>query len=501
MSYANDEFRNADQLIKEIKELRERGDYYKNIIESADKGIWVINNDFETVYVNYRMAEMLGYMVEEILGESVLKLIDEDNRDIFKARLSQCQKGCKERFDFRFRRKDGRELWTMAGISPFFDRQGRKIGVNGTFADITERKLMEMALQETKDELMKAQHIARVGSWVRDLKTNRFELSDELRDISGLTKEPVYLEDVLKIIHSDDRERISQTLQSAIQAYGSYKADTRIVRPDGKMLFCHLEADVVRDKWDKPVKVVGILQDITERKQAEISLREARAQSEFFIDLISHDIGNMNQAIMGYLELALDMLAPSENKKELLTKPIEIIKDSSRLINNVRKLRLAISGEIPMISMDVESALSDAIADFSHIEGRDVRINHKPKTECHVMANELLKEAFSKIIMNSLQHSSGPLTINIDLNEVLEDGKDYCRVDFEDNGPGVPDEVKEKLLKGIREAHEKNIRKGLGLHFVKTLMDAYHGKVWMEDRVPGDYSKGVRVVVLLPMAE
>jgi signal transduction histidine kinase len=116
-------------------------------------------------------------------------------------------------------------------------------------------------------------------------------------------------------------------------------------------------------------------------------------------------------------------------------------------------------------------------------------------------SQELLKEAFSKIIMNSLQHSSGPLTINIDINEVLEDGKGYCRVDFEDNGPGVPDKVKEKLLKGIREAREKNIRKGLGLHFVKTLMDAYHGKVWMEDRVPGDYSKGVRVVVLLPMAE
>jgi signal transduction histidine kinase len=117
------------------------------------------------------------------------------------------------------------------------------------------------------------------------------------------------------------------------------------------------------------------------------------------------------------------------------------------------------------------------------------------------MANELLKDAFSHIIMNSIKHSSDSLTINVGLREVQENGKGYCRVEFEDNGPGIPDEVKKKLLTDIQETEGKISRIGLGLRFVKTLVDMYHGKVWMEDRVAGDYRKGVKVIVMLPMAE
>jgi len=142
-----------------------------------------------------------------------------------------------------------------------------------------------------------------------------------------------------------------------------------------------------------------------------------------------------------------------------------------------------------------------AFVDLSQVKGRDTRINYETKNACPVMANELLKDAFSHIIMNSIKHSSGSLTINVNLREVHENGKGYCRVEFEDNGPGIPDEVKKKLLTNIQETEDKKSRIGLGLRFVKTLVDAYRGKVWMEDRVAGDYSKGVRLIVMLPAAE
>ncbi len=164
MSQGYEETPSAEQLLKEIKGLREREDYYKNIIESANKGIWVINNDYKTVYINYRMAEMLGTTIHEAMGATVLKFLSDENWNTFMNTLSRCKEGCKEQIDIKFRRTDEHELWALAGLVPFFDRQGFRIGVSGTFVDITERKLMEMALKETKDNLVKAQHVGRIGS-------------------------------------------------------------------------------------------------------------------------------------------------------------------------------------------------------------------------------------------------------------------------------------------------------------------------------------------------
>lgn len=67
MDRAYNEKPGVEQLLKEIKELREREEYYKNIIESANKGIRAINNDYKTVYINYRMAEMLGTTIDEAI--------------------------------------------------------------------------------------------------------------------------------------------------------------------------------------------------------------------------------------------------------------------------------------------------------------------------------------------------------------------------------------------------------------------------------------------------
>src|SRR5271157_4050039 len=246
MASSNEETRSVNELLKDIDELREKGEYYKSIIDSADKGIWVISDGGKTVYINYWMAAMLGYTIDEVMGESIFEFIDEDHRSQFTSRLAGCKVGSYEPFDLKFRRKDGNEVWTLAGLRPFFDRSGKNIGVNGTFVDITERKLMEMALRETRDNLEKAQRVGKMGCWVIDIKTNKIVFSEELRNILGVQKTLVSMEDVFDHIYDPDKEvfrrkvyelekEVSRTALSDLENKGFFKSDVRIVRGDGRI--------------------------------------------------------------------------------------------------------------------------------------------------------------------------------------------------------------------------------------------------------------------------
>ncbi len=148
--------------------------------------------------------------------------------------------------------------------------------------------------------------------------------------------------------------------------------------------------------------------------------------------------------------------------------------------------------------IDVDKILQDAIAGYMNIPGRDVTINYMPVSACHVRANELLKDVFSNIIGNAIKHSRGPLAITIKLEAVSEPEGSFCKVSVEDNGPGIPDDLKKKLFDRLCLYRARAGGKGFGLCLIKMLLDDFSGRFWVEDRVPGDYTKGCRFVVLLP---
>ncbi len=243
-----------------------------------------------------------------------------------------------------------------------------------------------------------------------------------------------------------------------------------------------------------------IFNDITERKQAETELLESKAQAELYVDIMGHDINNIDQAIMGYLEIALDTLNVPEEQKELLEKPIELVKSSARLIENVKKLQRLKAGEVPYEKVDVGKVISEVITEFSTVPGRKVTINYQSVTGYMVIANVLLKDVFSSIVGNAIKHSKGPLTINIVVSKTEENSRKYFRVDIEDNGPGISDELKKKLFMDGKMNKFKAERRGLGLQLVNVLVHIFMGKAWVEDRVQGDHSKGSRFVVMLPEA-
>jgi signal transduction histidine kinase len=219
-----------------------------------------------------------------------------------------------------------------------------------------------------------------------------------------------------------------------------------------------------------------------------------------YLDLMSHDITNMNQIGIGFLEFALSTINLDENSKELISKPLEALESSTRLIENVRKLQRVIEGGGRHYETDVDQVIRDLLPTYSSIIGRDIRINYSG-CKCVVLANELLTDVISNIIGNSIKHSIGQLIITISVTKTQVEGKDYCRVTIEDNGPGIPDELKARLFNRFQRGTTRTSGKGLGLYLVKVLVEDYHGKVWLEDRVHGGHRDGSRFVIMLPAAE
>jgi signal transduction histidine kinase len=167
----------------------------------------------------------------------------------------------------------------------------------------------------------------------------------------------------------------------------------------------------------------------------------------------------------------------------------------------VKRIKQVKAGDFTFETIDVGMMLSEVIARYSPVPDRSVRISYTPVPGCYVLANNLLAHVFSNIVENAIKHSSGPLVVNVSLTRVGENANAYYRVAIEDNGPGMPDEQKKQVFGEWVRDKAGTRRIGLGLQLVKTLVEAFHGKVWAEDRVSGDYHKGCRFVVLLPALE
>jgi signal transduction histidine kinase len=242
------------------------------------------------------------------------------------------------------------------------------------------------------------------------------------------------------------------------------------------------------------------------RRRTEKALLESKQQAELYVDLMGHDINNMNQIALGFLEIALQRL--DENKKLgeedriTIEKPIETLHNSARLIHNVKKLQQAQAGGLETRPVDLDEVLTRVVNEYSFVPGRDVTIDYKPVEGRLVMANDLLKDVFSNIVGNAIKHSSPekPLLIGIRLMDVEEDGVGYHVTVIEDNGPGIPDKIKATLFSRVATERKAVGKAGLGLGLVRTLTEDFRGRVWAEDRVPGDHTKGVRFVVMLPAA-
>lgn len=126
---------------------------YRRIVETAQEGIWVLDVNGVTAYVNRRMAEMLGYDIHEMLENSLFAFMDESVREDAQQKWERHIREVNERQDICFRHKNGVEIWTMISTNVIFDDAGRVAGILWMVADITERRQTEMEIKESREQL------------------------------------------------------------------------------------------------------------------------------------------------------------------------------------------------------------------------------------------------------------------------------------------------------------------------------------------------------------
>ena len=167
------------------KELRASEQRYRRIVQTAEEGIWTIDAQSRTTYVNPKMAAMLGYAEPEMVGRALTDFMDQEGQSIAQDNLERRRQGITEQHDFKFRRKDGSDLWSLIATNPILDADGAYAGALAMVTDITARKQAEDALRSSlheKEALLREVH--------HRVKNNLQVVHSLLRLESGRNLEP-----------------------------------------------------------------------------------------------------------------------------------------------------------------------------------------------------------------------------------------------------------------------------------------------------------------------
>lgn len=229
---------------------------------------------------------------------------------------------------------------------------------------------------------------------------------------------------------------------------------------------------------------------------------DSRRDAELYTDVLSHDIKNFNQAILGYLDLLRSRLQKPENTV-FIDKVAEQVMNTSWLASNIRTMSRVTFGDVELTKTDLGGVLMDCEKSITqYYPGRKITVHHQlARGAHHTEADELIKELFTNILTNAVKYdSSEQVVIDMGVDRVYEDDRMYWLVSVADRGRGIPDDVKSVVFDRFSKAPRKK-GSGMGLHIVKTLAKRYGGKVWVEDRVRGDHAQGSVFKVQLPALE
>jgi PAS domain S-box-containing protein len=255
----------------------------RDVIESAPDAMVIVNTSGEIVLVNAQTETLLGYTREELIGQNHELLVPEPLRERHRAHRAHYSADSRARpmgdgLELFARRKDGSMIPVEASLSPLGDENMTLIC--STIRDVSARRQAEAELRASRERLAEAERVAGLGSWEGDLATGRVTYSGALLALYGLSVGQFdgTVEAARELVYPDDRDHFHTLFKQAVDERSAFDIEHRVIRRDGRVRTLRSRGDIVVDDTGRPVRAIGIVQDITDAKLTQEALQSTSAE-------------------------------------------------------------------------------------------------------------------------------------------------------------------------------------------------------------------------------
>lgn len=288
-----------------LEALRRSEARYRQIIETTSEGVWVIDAQSRTSFANPRMAEMLGYTVEEMIGRPLFDFMDEEGQRIARANVERRKAGVTEAHDFLFRRKDGTALWTRVQTNPLVDKANQYAGALAMISDATESRAAEHALRSSEERFRALIEHSSDVTMLFDAEGTTTFVSPSYTTAMGFQPEEIVGTRARDLVHPDDRAVVMAARLRLLQTPGA--VDRVVMRTRHRDGHWRTFEAINRNLLHLPsvAAIVSNLRDITEQRRIEEQYLQAQKLAAIgrLAGGIAHDFNNILTAILGYSEL------------------------------------------------------------------------------------------------------------------------------------------------------------------------------------------------------
>lgn len=419
-------------------ELAEREAHLQRAVALNPQVPWTANAEGRTVDVNERWLALTGLTRDEVLGESWVQASHCDDRPaVGKAWADAVENGGFYDIEHRVRLAEGSHRWMRSHARPWRDAQGRIVLWYGATEDIHGRKLAEQRVAQSEERLAVAVEAAALGLYDYDVASGRVELDARVREIWGIgAEESVSFAAFVDGVHPEDRAAMQAEIERALspQGDGRYAAEYRIHRrSDGATRWVAATGRAAFEK-NGPVRLVGIVQDVSAHVTAEDQLRRALADKDLLAREIDHRIKNSLSMVGGLLRMQERAVSSPEAK--------EALAEASARLLAVARIHEQLYRSKDVATVEFGSYLERLTGDVTNSLGRaDAQVEVEAGTMVLAVDQALpLGLIASELLTNALKYArreEGSSLIRV-IFETAEEGTDL-RLVVADDGPGLPD--------------------------------------------------------------
>lgn len=256
---------------------------FRQFAESIDQVLWITSlNPEKTFFISRAFTEIWGRPVETLYRNPNVWIdgVHPDDRQRVTLAFTNWveRKNTTYREEYRVVQPDGTIRWVLDVGAAVIYENNRPVQVSGIAKDITADKLIAEKIQQNEELLRLALEGARMGTWSRDIRTDKLTWSDQHGPILGLPAGANIEDraDFLEMIHPEDRHLLDEATENALQG-NLYHCEYRVVWPDGSLHWLEARGRLNRDGQGQPLRLTGTVMDISEQKEAEEQLKQLLA--------------------------------------------------------------------------------------------------------------------------------------------------------------------------------------------------------------------------------